>query len=132
MKSKAKPRKIEEKTVFVIRDGEKVVLRKRPQKGLLAGMYEFPNASGHLTEEEALLWAKGQNLSPIRIQKLEPAKHIFSHVEWHMAGYEVEVKEIKDKKTDLLFVELEKLRTEYPIPNAFAAYKKHLGLLEGK
>ncbi len=49
-----------------------------------------------------------------------------------MAGYEVEVKEIKDKKTDLLFVELEKLRTEYPIPNAFAAYKKHLGLLEGK
>ena len=85
VKSKAKPRKIEEKTVFIIRDGEKIVLRKRPARGLLAGMYEFPNTSGHLTEEEAILWVKEQNLSPIRIQKLDPAKHIFSHVEWHMA-----------------------------------------------
>ena len=105
VKSKAKPRKIEEKTVFIIRDGEKIVLRKRPARGLLAGMYEFPNTSGHLTEEEAILWVKEQNLSPIRIQKLDPAKHIFSHVEWHMAGYVVRVDELSEEKGSLLFVE---------------------------
>ena len=54
VKSKAKPRKIEDKTVFIIRDGERIVLRRRPEKGLLAGLYEFPNTSGHLSEEEAL------------------------------------------------------------------------------
>ncbi len=131
VKSKAKPRKIEEKTVFVIRDGEKVVLRKRPQKGLLAGMYEFPNASGHLTEEEALLWAKGQNLSPIRIQKLEPAKHIFSHVEWHMAGYVIRVDELSEEKGDMLFVEAAESEERYPIPAAFSAYTKYMNIRLG-
>ena len=47
--------KIKYKTVFIIRDGEKFMLHKRPAKGLLAGLYELPNTSGHLTEEEALL-----------------------------------------------------------------------------
>lgn len=38
VKSRAKPRRIEKKTVLVIRDGERFVLRKRPSKGLLAGI----------------------------------------------------------------------------------------------
>lgn len=131
VKSKAKPRKIEEKTVFIIRDGEKIVLRKRPARGLLAGMYEFPNTSGHLTEEEAILWVKEQNLSPIRIQKLDPAKHIFSHVEWHMAGYVVRVDELSEEKGSLLFVETAESEEHYPIPAAFSAYTKYMHIRLG-
>ncbi len=126
VKSKAKPRRIEEKTVFIIRDGERIVLRKRPKKGLLAGLYEFPNTDGHLTEEEALLWAKGQKLQPIRIQKLESAKHIFSHVEWHMAGYVIRVDELSKNESDMLFVEVSESQKHYPIPAAFASYTKYL------
>ncbi len=48
VKKKAKARRIEKRTVFIFRDNEKVAIRKRPQKGLLAGMYEFPNVEGHL------------------------------------------------------------------------------------
>ena len=122
-----------ERTVLLIcRNGTEFVLEKREEKGLLAGLYEFPNFLGPFSEEAIKQYLKGHGLALKKIVPLGFAKHIFSHVEWHMAGYKVEVKEIKDKKTDLLFVELEKLRTEYPIPNAFAAYKKHLGLLEGK
>lgn len=131
VKSKAKPRKIEEKTVFIIRDGEKIVLRKRPARSLLAGMYEFPNTSGHLTEEEAILWVKEQNLSPIRIQKLDPAKHIFSHVEWHMAGYVVRVDELSEEKGSLLFVETAESEERYPIPAAFSAYTKYMHIRLG-
>ena len=58
VKSKAKQRRIEKKTVFVIRDGSRVILNKRPEKGLLAGLYEFPNVEGHLSEEEALEYVK--------------------------------------------------------------------------
>ena len=46
VKKKAKARRIEKRTVFIFRDNEKVAIRKRPQKGLLAGMYEFPNVEG--------------------------------------------------------------------------------------
>ncbi|MCR5503513.1 MAG: A/G-specific adenine glycosylase, partial [Lachnospiraceae bacterium] len=48
VKPEKKKRRIEEKTVLLIRDGKRIILQKRPDKGLLAGMYEFPNAAGHL------------------------------------------------------------------------------------
>lgn len=131
VKSKAKPRRMEEKTVFIIRDGEKIVLHKRPARGLLAGLYEFPNTGGHLTEEEALAWIKEQQLSPIRIQKLEPAKHIFSHVEWHMTGYMIRVDELAHDKSGMLFVEVKDSEENYPIPAAFSAYTKYMNIRLG-
>lgn len=131
VKSKAKARRIEEKTVFIIRDGEKIVLHKRPAKGLLAGLYEFPNTSGYLTEEEALQWVKEQKLSPIRIQRLEPAKHIFSHVEWHMNGFMIRVDELTEDRSGMLFVDVKDSEENYPIPAAFGAYTKYMNIKLG-
>ena len=131
VKTKAKARRIEEKTVFIIRDGEKIVLHKRPAKGLLAGLYEFPNTTGHLTEEEALAWVKKHKLSPLRIQKLEPAKHIFSHVEWHMQGYIIRVDELIQDKSGMLFVDVKDSEENYPIPAAFGAYTKYMNIRLG-
>lgn len=126
VKTKQKARRIEEKTVFVIRQQHHIILNKRGKKGLLAGMYEFPNTEGSLTEEEALEWIKKQNLSPLRIARLEPAKHIFSHVEWHMTGYVVWVDELEEDKSGLLYVDTEDARQNYPIPTAFGAYVKYM------
>lgn len=131
VKSKAKPRRIEKKTVLVIRDGERFVLRKRPSKGLLAGMYEFPNMEGTLSEEEALSLVDKMELVPVRIQKLPDAKHIFSHVEWHMTGYAVRVAALEEEKEQLLFVDPEDTREQYPIPAAFVAYTDYVNVLMG-
>lgn len=65
------------KTVLVLRDGERVAIRKRPAKGLLAGMYELPNLEGYLSEEEILSWVENQDLIPLQIVPLIDAKHIF-------------------------------------------------------
>ena len=70
VKSKPIKRKVEERTVFLIRDGEKVALRKRPAKGLLAGMYEFPNEKGYLSREEAVSYTKELQLVPLRMQNI--------------------------------------------------------------
>ena len=51
VRKKPKERRIENRTILVIQDGDKVAVRKRPSRGLLAGMYEFPNLEGHLEEE---------------------------------------------------------------------------------
>lgn len=131
VKSKAKPRKIEKKTVFVIRIGDKIVLNKRPAKGLLAGLYEFPNVSGHLSEEEALQWAKEHHIVPIRIQPLEAAKHIFSHVEWHMTGFMIRVDELEQKEENLLFVDVKETEEKYPVPAAFSAYTGYMHIRLG-
>ena len=125
IKSKAKERRIEKKTVFVFQDGDHVAIKKRPAKGLLAGLYELPNKEGHLTEEEALEYSKQIGLSPLRIQKLGEGKHIFSHVEWQMIGYRIRVDELEKVCTEkMLFVHPEEIQEKYPIPAAFEIYTK--------
>lgn len=132
VKTKAKARRIEKRTVFVIRDGERVAIRKRPAKGLLAGLYELPNVEGELQQEEVLEYVKSEGLAPLRIQKLESAKHIFSHVEWHMNGYAILVEELEEEKGNLLFVEAWDSQERYAIPAAFVAYAGYMGIKIGQ
>ena len=133
VKSKAKERRIEKRTVLVIRDGERVAIRKRSKIGLLAGLYELPNIEGHLSQEEALEYVKGWKLSPIRIQKLPEAKHIFSHVEWKMKGYAILIEEPEDVgEQSLLYVEAATSEQKYAIPAAFAAYARYMGIKIGQ
>ena len=133
IKSKAKERRIENKTVFIYQDGDHVAIKKRPAKGLLAGLYELPNVEGHLTEDEALAYSKQIGLSPLRIQKLEDGKHIFSHVEWQMVGYRIRVDELEKSCTEkMLFIHPEEIQAEYPIPAAFETYVKYVDVKIGQ
>lgn len=125
-KTRAKQRRIEKYTILIISDGEKIVLRKRPSRGLLAGMYEFPNLEGHLNQEESLKCIRQMDLQPLHIRKLTDAKHIFSHVEWHMIGYMIRVDSLTIDKSGMLFVTIRDARENYPIPSAFAAYRQYL------
>ena len=127
VKTKAKARRIEKKTVLIIRDGEKVAIGKREDKGLLAGLYELPNVEGHLDADEVVQYCKDIGLMPVRIKKLSLAKHIFSHVEWHMTGYLVKVDELeKANRKDFLFIHPEEIEAAYPIPSAFENYMQML------
>ncbi|MFR2561316.1 MAG: NUDIX domain-containing protein [Anaeromassilibacillus sp.] len=47
------------------------------------------------------------------------AKHIFSHVEWHMTGYWVDLTERPEGFT---WAGRETLQQEYALPSAFRAY----------
>lgn len=123
VKTKAKARRIEKRTVLIFRDNETIAIRKRPAKGLLAGLYELPNVEGHLTRKEVIEYGKMIGLTPIRVKKLVSAKHIFSHVEWHMIGYEVLVDELEKKCSEkMIFAGREEIDQKYSIPSAFEAY----------
>ena len=132
VKKKAKARRYEERTVFLIQDGDRVAIRKRPEKGLLAGLYEYPNYLGCFTEHETIEFVRGMGYSPLRIRRLPDSVHIFSHVEWHMIAYYILVEEdafsTKDQKKraeaeHLIFVDAKEQREKYAVPSAFAAYK---------
>lgn len=131
VKSKAKARKIEHRTILLIRDGEHVVLQKRSKKGLLAGLYEFPNYLAEYSEEEALEKVRELHLHPLRIRRLPDAKHIFSHVEWHMQGYMIQVDTLTREESGLMFAEIAEAEEKYAIPSAFAAYTQQLNLKQG-
>lgn len=115
-------RKKEKRLVFILQYQDQIALRKREEKGLLAGMYEFPNVleENDINLQEIL---KKWNLKVERLENIGQAKHIFSHIEWEMTGWKVEVKEKNDaflwaKKEDILEI--------YAIPEAFHYYKNRL------
>ena len=133
-KSPKKKRVMEDKTVLILKNRDKVAIHRRASGGLLAGMYELPMFEGHLKEKEVLKRLNNIGIGAIRIQPLEDAVHIFSHKEWHMIGYAVQSDEFisrPDPKEELLFVSPKETEEEYPIPSAFSAYVKHLNIKLG-
>lgn len=113
-----KGRKKENRTVFLLSYKDEVALRKRPSKGLLANLWEFPNELGYLPEKEVLRRFEGN------IRSLGNAVHIFSHIEWHMQGFFVELRN-KTESDDFVWVKKEEI-ADYAIPSAFAYFKKEL------
>ncbi len=112
------PKKTETLTVFVLRFNGKYALRKRGDKGLLAGLYELPGVSGTLSEKEVAA------LYPGKITPLPPAKHVFTHIVWEMTGYFVELD--RDSPQDVFFATPEEIETVYSLPSAFKAYRKFI------
>lgn len=82
-----KARRVEERTVLLLFCEGKVALRRREKKGLLAGLWEFPNVSGNLDEAGVRLTLAQWGLAAKDIASAGQAKHIFTHIEWDMKGY---------------------------------------------
>lgn len=137
-KSAKKPRKVEEKTVLIIGDGERFLLHKRSSRGLLAGMYELPSIEGYADEAAVVAEVRRLGFSPLRIQERGEAKHIFTHKEWHMKGYAVLVEAMDftpgpghGPGKDYMMVLREESERDYPIPSAFSAFTKYLDIKPG-
>ena len=113
-----KARRVENRTVLLARCGPLVGIRRRPAKGLLAGLWELPALEGHLSPEEARAALAAQGWQVQKLLSLRPAKHIFTHVEWHMNGYYIELAAPPD---GLTFVSPAALRADYALPSAFRA-----------
>lgn len=131
VKSPKKPRVIEEKTVLIIVNDRQVLIHKRGQKGLLAGMYEFPNAEGYLNEKETLEYVAGLGLMSLRIEPLPDTKHIFTHREWHMKSYRISIADDINAAAlpqNLLFVNRTQLEDSYAVPSAFSRFTKYIKL----
>lgn len=109
-------RKSAEKSVFLLYCGDRIAVEKRPDEGLLSGLYQLPNIDGFHTEDELLNILKDDGLRPKGITFLKDAKHIFTHIDWYMKGYRVEVAEETER---YLWVTEDELNTAYPLPTAF-------------
>ena len=129
VRKKPAPRKIEERTVLILRVEDRVALRKRPETGLLAGLFEpfsFSEALDKKAVAERLTAAGG---FPLRVTPLGDAKHIFTHIEWRMTGFEVilgaENAETVCKNLDksLFFAPRDEIDGQYALPSAYRAYR---------
>ena len=90
VKSQKKGRKIEKKTVFLLKCQEQYALVKRPEKGLLAGMWQLPELPGTLEAAEAV---QALGLPVTQVCRQLDKRHIFTHIEWEMRGFFLEIRE---------------------------------------
>ena len=136
-KPEKKARPVEKRTVLVITDGERVLLHRRPEKGLLAGMWEFPGVPGALSPAAAKKAAAGilrreSEEKGLHAKRLPDNRHIFSHVEWEMRGYRIDVPKETAVETaaaqpaEYLWANPREIREEYGVASAFRAYRENL------
>lgn len=105
-----KPRQIQERTIYLIVRQGKIVLCRRPKTGLLAGLWEYPNGP-----------APWPSPVPGRLTPAGSAKHVFTHVEWHMTAWTVEA-ESDTLPEGWVWADRNQLDTQYAVPGAFAGF----------
>ena len=123
VKSPPKARRVEERTVLLLCNKGRCAIRRRPERGLLAGLWEFPNVEGRLSAEEAAAWAESLGLKVTSCTPCAAHTHVFTHVEWHMGAY---LLECAGEGGALLWKSPEEIAREYSLPTAFRFYLKLL------
>ena len=121
LKSPKKPRKILPVTVFLIEYQGRWALMKRPDKGLLANLWEFPQKEGHLDSRQAASCFDGWLRLSGEPRPLLPAVHVFTHLEWRMSGWKIHVKEVLPG-CPFTWAKPEELQNTYAIPSAFSSF----------
>ena len=124
-KIEKKPRKIEKKTILIYEKDGMFGIAKRENKGLLAGLYEFPSIAGHFNKKELEEKLAEDGIIVKKMQSLGAGKHIFSHIEWHMKGYLIELSPA-GKQPELIFASLEEVEDTYSLPTAFRVYREKM------
>ena len=119
VKAPKKEKRQEDRTVFILSCDGRYALEKRPDRGLLAGLWQFPNITGHYTTGEALAEAEKLGLRPRALYKEVTRKHIFTHIQWNMKGIYLEVKEMAGR---FHWFTAEEVNTQAALPTAFRLF----------
>lgn len=122
VRKKKATRRIEQKTVLILRFQDRIALRKREKKGILSGMWELPNTDGKLNGQQIEQWLDERALTATEIKPpangREQLKHIFTHIEWHMTYWVVNC-ENEGSDPKLCWVTRAQLENDIALPTAF-------------
>ena len=112
-----KARRVEERTVWLIFRNGRVALRRRPGRGLLAGLWEYPNEPAGSGDDLAR-WG----VVPLSLARAGTGKHIFTHIEWHMTGQAVRAAG-DALPPGWVWADRQALERDYAVPNAFQPFR---------
>lgn len=119
VKAAKKERRVEELTVFLLRCGDQYAVVRRPETGLLAGLWAFPHVAGRLSPQAALDTAAAWGVHPRELLKIVEKSHIFTHVRWDMQGVYLTCGEAAGP---FRWVTAEEVREEVGLPTAFRQF----------
>ena len=119
VKEAKKAKQEEEKTIFYLTCDGCLAVRKRENKGLLAGLWELPNVEGKLDAAQALSFAEKAGCEPAELLKSVERVHVFTHIIWRMRCYYIVCKE---KSPEFVWADAERRKTDVALPTAFRMF----------
>ena len=119
VRSPKKEKRQEDRTVFILSCDGRYALHRREKKGLLAGLWEFPNVSGRLQLDEAMQAVEKLGIVPREVQRQVERKHIFTHIQWNLRGYYLEA---ADCTGDFSWFTREEIEETAALPTAFRQF----------
>ncbi|MGI6108063.1 MAG: A/G-specific adenine glycosylase [Lachnospiraceae bacterium] len=126
-----KARRIVERTLFILADEKSVCLRQRPGDGLLALLWELPGCDGFLSAKEAAEYFSRLLGTACAAVPAGNGKHIFTHLEWHMKSFRIQVPgrlsayAEKLSAAGMKVVPKSGIGEDYAIPSAFSAWRRY-------
>lgn len=114
-----KGRKVQDKTVFLLYCDGKVALQKRPDTGLLAGLWQLPELPGTLEAASLPGNLEAMDLRLRQIRQQADRTHIFTHIQWNMRGFFLEVSE---QRGDYSWVTPLQVQTQTALPTAYRQF----------
>lgn len=125
LRSPKKPRTVLHRTVLLLIYDGKIAIRKRSERGLLSGLWEFPAVETALDRDGCCSQLRAMGFTPVTVKPAGTAVHLFTHIEWHMNGFLVELSSDQlpaDAPNGLIFVTPHALQSDHALPSAFRAF----------
>ena len=119
VKAPKRAKRAEDYTVFCLRCGDRLAVERRPEHGLLAGLWELPNVDGFLEPQPALELLETWGLRPTELKKQLEKQHIFTHITWQLRCYYVEV---STPDGNLTWVDAVRFDRDISLPTAFRQF----------
>ena len=119
VRAEKRAKRVEQRTVLLMRCGDRLAVCKRPERGLLAGLWQFPDVEGEQSAQQALALAAQWGVHPTGIERAVSRSHIFTHVRWELTGVlltcAVEAPQFR-------WVTQRELETEIGLPTAYRQF----------
>lgn len=136
-REKKTARREETRTVLLLSFGGRYLIHRRPDRGLLASLFEFPSLEGAPDASAIAGFLTQRGLTPTAITPATAYKHIFTHLVWHLHGVFADLPRgdlpeetpltlpedappTPDPGGDYLLLSPERIRDAYALPSAFA------------
>ena len=125
VRTEKKKRKFEDMTVFILSCDGSFALQKRQETGLLAGLWEFPHVPGKLETGEAMAALEAIGLKPKDLRRQVDKKHIFTHIQWNMRGFYLEVSQ---PDGNFAWLTRQQIREDAALPTAFRQFWEEVSI----
>lgn len=120
VKDPKKEKEVQNLTVFLLAWQGKFAVCRREPTGLLANLWQLPNAPGHLSKTQSIEHL-ADFVKTCGAHALPKTSHLFTHVRWEMRGWHFAVNEVLPG-CPFRWETPEAIAEKYAIPSAFRPY----------